>query len=558
MHTDGGTVDSLPVDDRDKPTPEWKLPAEPLTHRAARRGELETLQALLAAGADINETADLEFDNGSHLKGLTTLMVAARSLDGATAETLRWLVEHGADVNACSEAGSTAAWYAAGHGGRWGFHKKETTPGHVERLRYLLDQGLEPNECMSNGRSLVTEACEAGDPARVRLLIDRGAAITPKPEPQTKPRLLDRIDAMFDNQFAARRSNQPRGEAASFQIPLFCAARSGSGECVVLVLKAGADPNMRDSSGGTALMYAGSIEVVRVLLNAGADLHAVDEYGKDAFSSVTEESCGGGACGAERFEVARSLIEAGVDIEKIDPYGKTRLASAAFGHHADTVEFLLKIGAKPGALDAEGGTPLHSICWQGEYQDEDPNCACERNRDCERIIRLLVQAGVNVNARNSQGGTPLHEAASGDWGNATAIRTLLELGAESDPATGNGVTPLMLAAMSGEVECIHLLLLAGADPRRTDHQGRTAVDCAREHLQMWQQIVAEGPDKSSVEMDLKIRHEAELEIGWSPSEDAPDFSVLLAEKQNRHQDSLREAQEALKMLEDAGTAAPSA
>ena len=77
-----------PVDDRDKPSHDWKRPLEPTIHRAARKGDLESLVELVEGGADINERADLEFDNGPHLNGLTTLMVAARSIDGATVETI--------------------------------------------------------------------------------------------------------------------------------------------------------------------------------------------------------------------------------------------------------------------------------------------------------------------------------------------------------------------------------------------------------------------------------------------------------------------------------------
>src|SRR5437899_2410910 len=105
-------------------------PPEPEIHRAARFGDAAALDRCLAAGADINARADLEVDNGSHLRKLTPLMVAARSVDGATVETLRWLLGHGAELRARSEGGETAAWYAAGKGGRWGFHEWRHCPDH--------------------------------------------------------------------------------------------------------------------------------------------------------------------------------------------------------------------------------------------------------------------------------------------------------------------------------------------------------------------------------------------------------------------------------------------
>lgn len=75
-------------DDRDKPTPDWERPPEPPIHRAARKGDIAQLSALIQSGADIETRADLEFDNGPHLSSLTTLMIAARSIDGASVDTL--------------------------------------------------------------------------------------------------------------------------------------------------------------------------------------------------------------------------------------------------------------------------------------------------------------------------------------------------------------------------------------------------------------------------------------------------------------------------------------
>jgi ankyrin repeat protein len=164
------------LDDRDRPAPDCR--ARPSRRFTARRAK-ETSPCWASCwrrARDIDERADLEHDNGPHLNGLTTLMAAARLIDGATVDTLRWLVERGADVRATSEGGGTAAWYAAGHGGRWEFHARAVTPDHAERLRYLLDLGLDPDECNLIGRSLIAEACDAGDPARVGLLLERGAS----------------------------------------------------------------------------------------------------------------------------------------------------------------------------------------------------------------------------------------------------------------------------------------------------------------------------------------------------------------------------------------------
>lgn len=530
-------------DDRDKPSPDWTRPPEPPIHWAARKGDIARLEKLVRDGTDIDQRADLEHDNGPHLNGLTTLMIAARSIDGATVETLRWLVDHGADFKAQSQGGNTAAWYASGHGGRWEFHKKAVTADHTERLRYLLDLGLHAEECNFIGRSLLTEACEAGDASRVQLLLERGASPVVTGAAQPQPSLLSRMSSMPGTDDLKAGPDVPKGDRDSFQIPVFCAARSGSAECVRLLLDRGADPNSRDSSGSTPLMSAGSAAVVKALLDEGADLDAVDEFGKDAFETVMEESCGSGACGPERFDVAHALVKAGADIERVDQYGKTRLGSAAFGHHADAVEFLLKLRARADALDAEGGTPLHSICWQGEYQDSETNAACEA------IIRTLVAAGIAVDATDSHGMTAMHQAAHGDWGNQTAIRTLLDLGAAADPVDADGDTPLLMAAQNGEIECIELLLEAGADPCKANKSGTTPLAAAGSHLESWKSIVASGPDPSIAEMQKEMNEELAKELGGPVDDDEADLSSLIGEQVDQHRSALNEAQRSYDTLE---------
>lgn len=532
------------IDDRDRPSPDRKLPPEPPIHRAARRGAVADLERLLALGGDINEPADLEFDNGPHLCGLTPLMLAARSIDGATTQTLRWLVDHGADLHATSKGGNTAAWYAAGHGGRWDFHKKAVTPDHVQRLRYLLDAGLDVHERNFIGRSLITEAAEAGDPARVALVLERGANPTPdNPVASKSSRLTDFAELLNAPELAHADTDLHRGQLRPFEIPLFCAARSGSAECVQLLLDAGSSASERDSSGATALAVTGSASAATLLVEAGADISAIDEFGKDAFQTILEEGCCGGACGPERFQILDALIQAGVDIERRDQYGKTRVASAAFGHHGDAVVYLLDRGANVHALDSEQGTALHSICWQGEYADPAVNDAC-RN-----IIEALANAGGDLDATDCCGMTPMHPAAGGDWGNPTAIRSLLRLGAETDLRDNHGNTPLLLAAYSGEVECIRLLLAAGVDPQTKNSAGETARDIARAHLSTWESIVADGAEE--VDAAIQEVHEAAAKrmadlLGGAiqlPNVDTEEDTVA------RHQESLAQARAAFALIE---------
>ena len=77
-----------------------KIPGPPLPeiHRAARMGNIAELKRLIENGTDINQKTDLAVDHGSHLRGITPLMVAAASTEGATLETVQWLAKNGANL----------------------------------------------------------------------------------------------------------------------------------------------------------------------------------------------------------------------------------------------------------------------------------------------------------------------------------------------------------------------------------------------------------------------------------------------------------------------------
>lgn len=110
---------------------------------------------------------------------------------------------------------------------------------------------------------------------------------------------------------------------------LHTAAAFGPSEMVRLLLDYGADPNLRDAHGFSALYFAskeGSTEIVRMLIEAGADLEA-KEY----------------------------------------DYGATALMVAARWKRLGVVDMLLKAGANPMAVTKNGLTARELL---GKDKDE--------------------------------------------------------------------------------------------------------------------------------------------------------------------------------------------
>ncbi|HEY6346722.1 MAG TPA: ankyrin repeat domain-containing protein [Bryobacteraceae bacterium] len=91
-------------------------------------------------------------------------------------------------------------------------------------------------------------------------------------------------------------------------------------------------------------------------------------------------------------------------------------------------------------------------------------------RDAEKI-RLLIARGADVNGRAPSGSDALTVAAG--YRAAASMRLLLDAGAETQPPPGvrAAYSPLVLAAMTGDLESVRALLARGADPNAAARGG---------------------------------------------------------------------------------------
>ncbi len=273
--------------------------------------------------------------------------------------------------------------------------------------------------------------------------------------------------------------------------PLHIAAFHSNLAFVECLLAAGADPNLHDVAGHTALDHAISKpELVRALLAAGADPNGgpkVPWYGKSyEWSAVTSAAYFGRdgvlemllAAGADvsrhpealplaaKHGVTHSvqiLLEAGADVDAVTHWRfGDRPALEAAAMYASVACAKLLLPQCRHQLDRALQTAVAFCC---EDTSEAPNDRLVPRRE---LVQLLLSEGADPNVALCEAvGTHIRQVEN-DF-----LELLLAAGAEVDRVQANGQRALHVAAASGRARAFKQLLAAGADPKAPDRQGET-------------------------------------------------------------------------------------
>ena len=200
------------------------------------------------------------------------------------------------------------------------------------------------------------------------------------------------------------------------------------------LVDAGVDVDVQRSDGKTLLILAAKesdVILVRKLIGAGADVNVTTSNGGTAlmFAAIRGD-----------IETQAALLEAGADVNAVGGFDWTALMVATVKGHIDAVRQLLARGADPNLRDIYGWTPL----MRAVYEDR------------ERVVQaLLEQPGVQLDARNDQGATALYLAAV--QGNEALTRALLLAGADPRIGDRDGRAPENVATAAGHEKIARLL-----------------------------------------------------------------------------------------------------
>lgn len=303
-----------------------------------------------------------------------------------------------------------------------------------------------------------------------------------------------------------------------YSYPIILAAKSGNEKLVRYLIENGADVNLSDSFGYTALLIlakTGSAEIIEQLINAGSDVNVISS---DKITAVAMAVGGQNPAVLKKLldakasvdfditereplmyyargnmEIIKLLADNGVKTTQVSSNGYNGLLGAVQKNNLEAVIFFLKEGIDPNIKfpEVNSCTVLLHACSEGytdivkelvannsdiNQQDEDgrsPLWAASREGYIDIVDFLLHQDNINIES-GPDGSSPLMIAAN--HGHTKIVKLLLENGADINKQYNDGQTALFDAVRNNDKKMIELLLSHGADKTIKDKKGKTAFD----------------------------------------------------------------------------------
>lgn len=222
---------------------------------------------------------------------------------------------------------------------------------------------------------------------------------------------------------------------------LYSAIHNKNLKIVTYLCEHGADINLKDNVGNTALLHAIFVdsEIALYLIKKGVDITIKNKLNETPMHFA--------AMSGDLF-ITKILIERGLDLNVTNKNNHTPIMLAAGNKHIKLVKLLLENKADINTEDINNDNLMH-LCILNDMYD---------------ILLLLIGNRKNrvINNRNNNGESPLLFAMKQN--KIQYVKLLLKYGVKTDTFDNQGNYPLLYAVENNNVELCELLLKHGANP----------------------------------------------------------------------------------------------
>lgn len=484
--------------------------------------------------ATLRSNSDIQAYNVAQpLVGGSLAILAFSSIEQNALELFNEALDRGAQRDAVDKEGSGFVHYAARNNREAMLKKLATFPdvkfdlknntgetpvqiavdkSHAETVQILIDEGADPVNTDSEGRTLLHRAAASNDVPMLTLLLlhTKGlnvfdnAGETPLAlaaenlDLATVNLMLDNgadVNALMDDETTFFELTLSKVlELVETRAPLTPSEQDDQVAIVRRMVESGADLTRQDKDGNSPLHHVTRIydELIREGLTEVSMLSKISAILIDAGAPTGLRNA------AQRNAMPLSLVfrlgrdewlERAIDdnVDRLNTYkiDRVSLFQHAVEHgKADTLKLLLEKGMTTQPWIPDSDDPLRPLILRNDIEtakillkqgyvtpsrtivEQDGPLHLAARNDLDEMIELLIDNGYDVNAQGNRGNTPLHYAIE-----AKALRSLLTLVEhKADPLIWNkdGITPQM-AAQALRVRAITDLMkraIQERDPRR--------------------------------------------------------------------------------------------
>ena len=455
----------------------------------SQKPSVEEVKTNLQAGNDPKEF------NRSHFDGITIAILA-----DAPTECVEYLLSLAdVDINTRTHDGRSYLVWAA-------------YAGNYPIVKYLVDHGADVNAKGTHGYGAITFAAYAGveDQRIYDYLTANGLSIQQENKGGANAMLLimqklknlEMID-YFQKKGLDLHSKDNEGNGA-----FSYAAKGGNIEVMDALIKKGVDYQSENKLGGNAILVASQgirgttpkLETFQYLVKKGINANVVNEKGETPLIllsrrnqnealikfflqkgvNVNQTTLEGNnalmnAANGNTLEIVEFLVSKTEDINHRNEEGQTALMLAVKGNSEEVVSYLIEKEAKVNVADNDGNNLVYYWATSGK-----------RTRDggitfpSKEKLSLLKENGLKVDQPQPNRSTLLHIAVQNN--NLVLTQKAAEWGVDVNAKNNEGNTALLLAALNSKnTEILKYLLAVGADKSITTEFEESAYDLAKEN-----------------------------------------------------------------------------